>query len=82
MYKNKSSNNNDNNDNNNNIIIKMPPLKDIPFSFHKEITRKAKRKELAQFFYQIAIKVVGRAPANLGKLLRKIEDSVLLSLEW
>ena len=63
------------------MIVKIPPLKDIPFSFHKEITRKAKRKEPAQFAYKTTSKVVGRVPANLGKVLRKIEDSVL-SLEW
>ena len=65
----------------NSMIVEMPPLKDIPFSFLKEITRKAKGKEPAQFVYQTASKVVGRVPANLGKVLRKIEDSVL-SLEW
>ena len=39
----------DNSYNSNSMIVKVPPLKDIPFSFHKEIIGKAKGKEPAQF---------------------------------
>lgn len=71
----------DNSDDQNSVIVKMSPLKDIPFSFHKEITRKAKGNKPVELVYQTASKIVGRVPANLGKVLRKIENSVL-SLEW
>ena len=50
--------------------IWMPPLTDIPVSYHYSITRPAKNYAAAQRVIDIAGMFVGRVPANFGKVFR------------
>ena len=52
--------------------IKLP-IK-IPIKLHNDITREAKSGKIAQTVKSIANKVLGRAPANLGKLFRDLKN--------
>ena len=53
----------------------MPKLEDIPFARHNTMRRAAKGKHEAQYKRTIVGKTVGRVPANLGEVLRKLEDN-------
>ena len=60
----------------------MPKLEDIPENLHFEVTREARSGKLAQTVKDIAAKVAGRVPANLGKLFRDLEKFWSLNVIW
>ena len=59
----------------------MPDLEQIPTSFHSAITAQAKKGRAEQTVRQIAGKMVGRLPANLGKVLKDMKHSIAL-IQW
>ena len=66
------------------VKVMMPDLMDIPQSYHKAITWKAKKKtEEDQIVRHIASKQVGRVPANLCTLFENLlEEKCLTSIKW
>ena len=54
------------------MAIKMPPLQSINPSLHDLVTREEKKGQNTQIVRDIASEMVGRVPANLCKIFRKI----------
>ena len=63
------------------MVVIMPRLDEIPVALHNTMTKEAKGKQEAQYVRTIAGKTVGRLPANLGEVLRKLEDNIK-SWKW
>ena len=64
------------------MLIRMSELTNIPIKLHNDITREAKRGKTAQTVKSIANKVVGRVPANLGKLFRDLQNQCHIKITW
>ena len=60
------------------MVIKIPEIDHIPLEDRNKITRE---KEPQQRLKDIAGKVVGRVPANLGKLFSRMELSAA-NISW
>ena len=56
------------------MLIRMPELINIPIKLDNDITREVKSGKIAETFKSIANRVVGRVPANLGKLFRDLQN--------
>ena len=59
----------------------MPSLCDIPTTHRYAVTRVADKKREAQRVADIAGKVVGRIPANIGKFLQ-LNNLFIDSIAW
>ena len=64
------------------MLIRMPELINIPIKLHNNITREAKSGKIVQTVKSIANKVVGRVPANLGKLFRDLQNQCHIKITW
>ena len=64
------------------LLIRMPELINIPIKLHNDITREAKSGKIVQPVKSIANKVVGRVPANLGKLFRDLQNQCHIKITW
>lgn len=53
--------------------IVMPVIEEIAHNLREAVTRKADKKRPEQKVCDIAGKMVGRVPANLGKVIREVE---------
>ena len=60
------------------MVVKIPEIDHIPLEDQNKITRE---KEPQQRIKDIAGKVVGRVPANLGKLFSRMELSAA-TISW
>ena len=57
------------------MVIKMPPLQQISKSYHFDVTRPSKSpRERDQRVIDVAGNVVGRVPANLCRIFRRLLD--------
>ncbi|XP_077869670.1 uncharacterized protein LOC144361685 [Saccoglossus kowalevskii] len=54
------------------MLVKMPPLCRIPNELHDEVTREGRGNQPNQTVRSIADKQVGRVPANLCKVFRRL----------
>ena len=54
------------------MIVRMPKLTEISLEMHDQVTIEAKCKVPKQCVKDIASKIVGRVPANVGKLFLKV----------
>ena len=64
------------------MLIRMPELINIPTKLHNDIAKGAKSGKIAQTVKSIANKVVGRIPANLGKLFRDLQNQWCIKITW
>ena len=55
-------------------VVKMTKLKYIHPKYHKEVTRQAKGKDPQQTVSDIAGSIIGRVPANIGKIFHQLFD--------
>ena len=60
----------------------MPDLEKIPTSLHCAVTAPAKKGRPEQTVQQIAGEMVGRIPANLGKMLKEDMKHSLAMIQW
>ena len=54
------------------MIVTMPLLQNIHAELHDQVTRQKRKSEEEQHIRDIAGKIVGRVPANLCKLFRRL----------
>ena len=59
----------------------MPSMADIPILFRGAVTRPAKNGKPEQTVAEIAGRMVGRVPANLGEVFKDLKDSII-SIKW
>ena len=63
------------------MIVEIPKKEDLPVSFLEEISRPAKGTKNCVKVKDIAGKLVGRVPANLGRIFRTL-DKHIIKIKW